>query len=340
MLYFLRVRLPLFPRLFLFCCCKSQIWPIFEGAWDKKNEGRKTTGPVPVPRPGDWGSLQLREDLDCRNKRQPDFMGHRGTHCESTQITRTQYLECIMIKQVRAPRNWLSRWQSSRKRPSTSTWRKWIRPTQSVMYVPLQVNRSEENILLIVQYRYLKSCSGDFCSPESDPPHKIMRYCGWVFHFHLTESVRRKWILLEVYQFRKGISAGPALKYFTWFIGAGGKRRNAWSSRMTVGLCAYPFNIHVHARKSTLLTWILGPESNRVHFRSKLQNSEPCWLESSAQKIEKFVHFRILHGTQFHSALRRTDFCCNTVYSEAWIESYNLQVYVSIPHVIVIQRRS
>jgi len=27
---------------------------------------------------------------------------------------------------------------------------------------------------------YLKSCSGDFYSPESDPPHKIMRY--WVYY--------------------------------------------------------------------------------------------------------------------------------------------------------------
>ena len=51
-----------------------------------------------------------------------------------------------------------------------------FRPTQSVMYVPLQVNGLAESILLIIQYRYLKSCSGDFYSPESDPPHKIMRY--------------------------------------------------------------------------------------------------------------------------------------------------------------------
>jgi len=50
------------------------------------------------------------------------------------------------------------------------------RPTQSVMYVPLQVNRFDQSILLIVQYKYLKSSSGDFDSPESDPPHKIMRY--------------------------------------------------------------------------------------------------------------------------------------------------------------------
>ena len=50
-----------------------------------------------------------------------------------------------------------------------------VRPTRSVMYVPLQVNRFAESVLLIVQYRYLQSCSGDFYSPESDPPHKIMR---------------------------------------------------------------------------------------------------------------------------------------------------------------------
>jgi len=36
------------------------------------------------------------------------------------------------------------------------------------------------------------------------------------------KSVRRKWFVLAVYQFRKGISAGLALQYFTWFIGAGG----------------------------------------------------------------------------------------------------------------------
>jgi len=50
------------------------------------------------------------------------------------------------------------------------------RPTQSIMYVPLQVKRFKKIILLIVQYKYLKSCSRRFYCPESDPPHKIMRY--------------------------------------------------------------------------------------------------------------------------------------------------------------------
>ena len=55
-----------------------------------------------------------------------------------------------------------------------------FRPTQSIMCVPLQVNRFQKRILLIVQYKYLESCSGDFYSPESDPPHKIMRY--WFYY--------------------------------------------------------------------------------------------------------------------------------------------------------------
>ena len=87
-----------------------------------------------------------------------------------------------------------------------------------------QVNRFKEIILLIVRDKYLKSCSRRFYCP--DPP----RLCGTMFitqpsclfDFHSTESVRRKWFVLAVYQFWKGISAGPALKHFTWFIGAGG----------------------------------------------------------------------------------------------------------------------
>jgi len=54
------------------------------------------------------------------------------------------------------------------------------RPTQAIMYVPLQVNRSQKCILLIVKYKYIKSYSWDFYSPESDPPHKIMRY--WIYY--------------------------------------------------------------------------------------------------------------------------------------------------------------
>jgi len=111
---------------------------------------------------------------------------------------------------------------------SVYTYNIYIRPTQAVMCVPLQVNRFAENILLVVQYRYSKSCSGDFYSPESDPPHKFMRYWFyysiWLGFSFPPDRICQVEIgfVLAVYQFRKGISAGPALQYFTIFIGAGG----------------------------------------------------------------------------------------------------------------------
>ena len=54
------------------------------------------------------------------------------------------------------------------------------RPTQSVMYVPLQVNIFHESLILMVKYKYFKSCCREFYSTESDPPHKIMRY--WFYY--------------------------------------------------------------------------------------------------------------------------------------------------------------
>jgi hypothetical protein len=54
----------------------------------------------------------------------------------------------------------------------------YIRPTQSIIHVPLQVNRFQKIDLRIVQYKYLLFQA--FCSPESDTPHKILRY--WVYY--------------------------------------------------------------------------------------------------------------------------------------------------------------
>ena len=96
------------------------------------------------------------------------------------------------------------------------------RPTQSLIYVPLHVNIFHENILRIVQYKNLKSCSGVFYSPESDPPHKMMWY--WIYYSiwlglsfrpdSKTTLVWSKWFVPQLYQCRRGISGGPALKYF------------------------------------------------------------------------------------------------------------------------------
>jgi len=67
-----------------------------------------------------------------------------------------------------------------------------------------------------------------FYSPESDPPHKIMRYRfydsihRWVFHFNQTTLVWWNFFVPQLYQFRRGILGGPALKYFN-MIHRGGR---------------------------------------------------------------------------------------------------------------------
>jgi len=72
----------------------------------------------------------------------------------------------------------------------------WVdRPTQWKIYIPLLVNRFQEIILLIAQYKYLKSCSEDFILQNL-----ILRTrsCGtayitqhsWLFHFRQTEICR------------------------------------------------------------------------------------------------------------------------------------------------------
>jgi len=96
------------------------------------------------------------------------------------------------------------------------------RPTQLVMYVPLQENRSQGSILLIVQYKYLKSCSGDFYSPESDPPHKIMRYLFYYsirlgFSFQEDHAGLIQMICTTVVPVWKGISVGQPLRW-GWVI--------------------------------------------------------------------------------------------------------------------------
>ena len=101
------------------------------------------------------------------------------------------------------------------------------RATQSIIDVPLQVNRFQKNISRIVQYKYSASCSGDFILQNL-----ILRTrsCGtglitqssWVFHFRQTTLVWSKCFVPHLYQFRRGISEGSALKYF-YMIRRGGR---------------------------------------------------------------------------------------------------------------------
>jgi len=108
------------------------------------------------------------------------------------------------------------------------------RLTQLIIYVPLQVNRFQESILLIVQYKCLKSYSGHFIL------HLILRTksCGagfithssWVFHFQPTIMVGWKYFVPQLYQTRRGISEGPGLKCF-YMIHRGGRGVSEYRKR-------------------------------------------------------------------------------------------------------------
>jgi len=95
------------------------------------------------------------------------------------------------------------------------------------MYVPLQVNRFQKFILLIVQYNIWNPVPEILFSRiwSSAKDYAVLGVLLKTVVFLISawqKSVRRKWFVLAVYQVWKGISVGPALKYFTWFIGAGG----------------------------------------------------------------------------------------------------------------------
>jgi len=117
-----------------------------------------------------------------------------------------------------------------------------ICPTQSIMYVPLQVDIFHKCILLIVEYKYLKSCSGYFILQN---PILRTRSCGtgfiaqysWPFHFHQTTLVWWKCFVPQLYQFRKGISGRQALNFF-YMIHRGGRVRT------DIYPCIYIFILH------------------------------------------------------------------------------------------------
>jgi len=102
-----------------------------------------------------------------------------------------------------------------------------VHPTQSIIYVPLEVIRFQKSILLIVQYKYFKSFSGDFILQNLI---LRIRSCGisfitqssWGFHFNLTETCQMEMFVPQSYQLRRGISGGPALKHF-YVIHRGGR---------------------------------------------------------------------------------------------------------------------
>ena len=98
------------------------------------------------------------------------------------------------------------------------------RPTQWMIYIPLLVNRFQESILLIVQYKYLKSCSKNFI-----PQNLILRTrsCGTAYITQLSwlgfvsggNYLYQRW-----YHSQEASRWGQPLNIFIWFIRSGGSR--------------------------------------------------------------------------------------------------------------------
>jgi len=100
--------------------------------------------------------------------------------------------------------------------------RNWLAGSKTVVSISrdatVLVHRFQKSGSLIVQYKYLKSCSEDLILQN-----QILRTrsCGtgfitepsWILHFHPTRMVGRKRFVPVRYQLRRGISGGPALEY-------------------------------------------------------------------------------------------------------------------------------
>jgi len=90
-----------------------------------------------------------------------------------------------------------------------------ICPTQSIIHVPLQSIRFHKSILLIVQYKYSKSCTEDFilknlilrtrsCSTAFITQH------SWLLHFHQAEICLVEIICTTVVPTSKGHLGGAS----------------------------------------------------------------------------------------------------------------------------------
>ena len=112
----------------------------------------------------------------------------------------------------------------------------YIRPTQSVIHVQLLVNGFQKSILLILQYKYFKSCSEDFilqnlilrkrlCSTGFITQH------SWLLHFRPTKMVVRKCFVPLMYKLARDRGDQP-LNIFC-MIHRGG--------RIYVCICIYIF---------------------------------------------------------------------------------------------------
>jgi len=138
---------------------------------------------------------------------------HTATHCKALQHIATH---CNTLHTMQHPATHCNKLQHIVTHYSTLH-NTGIRPTQSMIYVPLLVNRFQKSVLLFVQYKQLKSCSGDLILQNV-----ILRTrsCGTLLLLNLvgffisTDQNGRAEIFCTIEVLvRRGISGAPALKY-------------------------------------------------------------------------------------------------------------------------------
>ena len=171
-----------------------------------------------------------------------------------------------------------------------------IRPTQSIVYVPLPLNRFQKSILLIVPYTYLISCSGDFIlqnlilRTRSCSTGFITQSC-WVLYFRLTPMVRSKYFVPQWYQLRRGISEGPALKYF-YMNHRGGRTREDVLTRRThikhlnMGLFCLDVGLFCSTtRADALMAHTAEIRQTQIRqLQTQMQTDEISWCDSFAKE--------------------------------------------------------
>jgi len=137
------------------------------------------------------------------------------------------------------------------------------RPTQSIMYVSLQVNRFRISILLIVQYKHMfrRFVFSKIWSSA---------WSSWVFRFHQTTLVWSKCFVPQLYQFRSGISGGPALKYF-YMIHRGGRNANeSFHTEWFIELFIELFHNELF-HTADFSASVSSEKDNRIHSTSYVQ---------------------------------------------------------------------
>jgi len=91
----------------------------------------------------------------------------------------------------------------------------YIRATQSIIYVHGMIARFREIVLLIVQNKYKRyQTLRDLILRTKLCGTRLITQPGWLIHFRQINIIGRKYFVPVMYQLRKDVSAGLALKDF------------------------------------------------------------------------------------------------------------------------------